>query len=472
MEAREIHLTSVEVETFTSTLKELRNSHGSIHLRRLITALKVNKRLQAKFTQHVEDFEMSVQERCSIFSGSIGICENAGCGNYTKWRRPQYMRFCCAKCWGPNAVANRKKTCRKKYGVAYVSQVPEITVKRSKAIRAAHAAKGTAAPRKGTFEYVAQKVRPNTGTEFYVYVLLDPRKPGNFQYGKWKFDYEPFYVGKGKGGRAFSHIRTFDIVKISNPHKKNKIRSIINEGLEPAVLIKRKDIDEAAAFELEARLIHAIGCGKLGPLVNLQRVKTGGLAGYKHTKETCNGLSKFSKQVWAGHTEEQRAARCLAISRAKGSMSAAEYSKEIKARFKTLSVSVPESTKFRMTHKVSHTCRCGHTWLATPNYVLANNGCSKCLRTGEAVELRNKRSVEAKAKRTLPMYLQHLKTMYHGAITVRHDPATFTMRAELVHTCNLGHAWTIRPRLFMRYQNGCPYCMTHTRRTSKSVLNI
>jgi hypothetical protein len=35
--------------------------------------------------------------------------------------------------------------------------------------------------------------------KYYVYAFLDKSKPGNFNYGDLKFDYEPFYIGKGTG---------------------------------------------------------------------------------------------------------------------------------------------------------------------------------------------------------------------------------------------------------------------------------
>ena len=42
---------------------------------------------------------------------------------------------------------------------------------------------------------------------FYVYALLDPRKPGAYEYEDICFLYEPFYIGKGSKNRCYDHFR-------------------------------------------------------------------------------------------------------------------------------------------------------------------------------------------------------------------------------------------------------------------------
>jgi hypothetical protein len=41
---------------------------------------------------------------------------------------------------------------------------------------------------------------------YFIYCFLDPRKPGDFIYDDLKFDYEPIYIGKGKGIRPKRHL--------------------------------------------------------------------------------------------------------------------------------------------------------------------------------------------------------------------------------------------------------------------------
>lgn len=68
---------------------------------------------------------------------------------------------------------------------------------------------------------------------FYVYVYLNPLKPREYKYGSYKFDYEPFYVGKGLGNRYKMHL--FECKRGENKHKDNTIKSILNSGLKPII---------------------------------------------------------------------------------------------------------------------------------------------------------------------------------------------------------------------------------------------
>lgn len=60
----------------------------------------------------------------------------------------------------------------------------------------------------------------------YVYIYLDPRKPGKFNYIGYNFEFEPFYVGKGTKSRIIRHLKEVD----RNPLKVNKISKIKKEG--------------------------------------------------------------------------------------------------------------------------------------------------------------------------------------------------------------------------------------------------
>jgi hypothetical protein len=242
-------------------------------------------------------------------------------------------------------------------------------------MRKAHAAKGRKAPRKGKFKYVPQKVRPNTGTAFYVYVLLDPRKEGAFSYGRWKFDHEPFYVGKGKGDRAFDHLRQFDLAKGPNPHKKNKIAAIVKAGLEPIVCLKKTDLNETQALEIEARLIHAIGFGKFGPLTNTG-CSIGGIAGYEHSDATKEKLSALSRKSWADLSNEQREVRSSSLK----PFDHIDYKLFLKTTFLgRIRVVFPKESRPRKSYKYEHRCVCGHVWVCSPTYMEFHQiGCSKC----------------------------------------------------------------------------------------------
>ncbi len=104
---------------------------------------------------------------------------------------------------------------------------------------------------------------------FYVYVLCDPRQSGEHVYGEIKLPCQPFYVGKGKGRRAWRHHCY--IGKHQNPHRDRIIQKLLAFESNPVVVIVQDALSEESAFSLEKETIRLIGRFNLGtgPLANL-----------------------------------------------------------------------------------------------------------------------------------------------------------------------------------------------------------
>lgn len=102
----------------------------------------------------------------------------------------------------------------------------------------------------------------------YVYALLDPRKSGPFVYGEFTFEFEPFYVGKGHGNRAWVHLKTHSLRR--DTHKVNKIKSIHREcEREVVVIMVAEHMNAYDAYQLEADVIDVVGKSRDGgPLTN------------------------------------------------------------------------------------------------------------------------------------------------------------------------------------------------------------
>jgi hypothetical protein len=107
--------------------------------------------------------------------------------------------------------------------------------------------------------------------DYYVYVYLDPRKTGNFVYGDYSFDCEPFYIGKGRKSRSRIHLLKVKGGKYSNLPKYHTIKDILDCGYEPVILKYMENMLESDAFKLEMNMIRDIGRKNmnLGPLRNL-----------------------------------------------------------------------------------------------------------------------------------------------------------------------------------------------------------
>lgn len=131
--------------------------------------------------------------------------------------------------------------------------------------------------------------------EHYVYVYLDPRRPGRWEYilpsgRKVCFPYRPFYVGKGKGDRSLAHLSG---AVTRSKHKKNKIAAIEAEGFKMREYIRYSSIYNVSDFMAQAYEIDLIaGIGRHdkgeGPLTNHTDGGDGvtGRTGWRHTNST------------------------------------------------------------------------------------------------------------------------------------------------------------------------------------------
>jgi len=108
---------------------------------------------------------------------------------------------------------------------------------------------------------------------FYIYAILDPRKKEKSIYYidnyKIEFEYEPFYIGKGKKWRLTQHFYNCSLKK--NTYKNNKILKIIEEGYQSIPVKLIENLNEQTAYNLEIKIISAIG------LLNLTNKSDGGL---------------------------------------------------------------------------------------------------------------------------------------------------------------------------------------------------
>lgn len=129
---------------------------------------------------------------------------------------------------------------------------------------------------------------------FYVYIYLNSLKPGDFIYQDLKFDYEPFYVGKGKNDRMCYH---FNKVKNKNKYKDNNkfrtINQILDNGQNPIIIKIKSNLTEDESLTLENLTIKKIGRldTNQGPLTNLNDGGHKPQDNYRHTNESKNKIS-------------------------------------------------------------------------------------------------------------------------------------------------------------------------------------
>ena len=194
---------------------------------------------------------------------------------------------------------------------------------------------------------------------FYVYVYLDPRKPGNYTYGDYHFDYEPFYVGKGSGNRFENHLNGNDV----NEHFDRTIKKIQRVcGCNP-IIVKYQDILlEQDSFDLEIKMIATIGRHDLkrGPLCNHTNggdglpflssdcIKKRALASAKTTVE--RGSLRGSNHPLYGKTHTDEVKQMLSINHV-------DVNGENNPRAKRWEIVSPLNMKYSICGNLKHFCK-------------------------------------------------------------------------------------------------------------------
>ena len=121
--------------------------------------------------------------------------------------------------------------------------------------------------------------------EYYIYIFLDQRCAGIWEFEELVFNYKPFYIGKGKKRRLNAHFCKSQLAK--NTPKNNLINKIKRELNELPIHNRiYEGLTEEEAFEIEKRIIIHFGRFNDGGL--LMNLTTGGdgHSGYHEPKIT------------------------------------------------------------------------------------------------------------------------------------------------------------------------------------------
>lgn len=148
-------------------------------------------------------------------------------------------------------------------------------------------------------------------SDCYVYLYLDPTKSGDFHYGSYYFQFEPFYVGKGRGNRCYQHLTEAKGKTTHNAFKCRKIAKIWHSEKTPVIIKLYEGLSPKQATGLEKELIGLIGRRDhhVGPLTNLTDGGEGGQTTTHWDDSARQKMSARSKLWWSLLTKEQRQRR-------------------------------------------------------------------------------------------------------------------------------------------------------------------
>jgi len=130
----------------------------------------------------------------------------------------------------------------------------------------------------------------NTTKNFYVYVFLNTLQPGVHRYGRSKFEYEPFYIGKGVNDRIDNQFRDKSV--------NDKSKEIEAKGGQVLRIKIYENLSELKALKKESILIKKIGqiINETGPLYNTELITD--FNKIRHNRKTRKEKDKKQKQKY------------------------------------------------------------------------------------------------------------------------------------------------------------------------------
>jgi len=119
-----------------------------------------------------------------------------------------------------------------------------------------------------------------TPVGFYVYFLINP------------ITNRIFYIGKGSGGRVYSHAKNA-IKNIGNPYNIKEIKSIIDAGENVKEFILENNLDEDVSLSIEKNLIFLLKNTGLSNISN----------GVVSSKDACRAKAKILLNEIIGYND-------------------------------------------------------------------------------------------------------------------------------------------------------------------------
>lgn len=132
--------------------------------------------------------------------------------------------------------------------------------------------------------------------DYYVYIYLNQLKHGYWCYNQHTFEYQPFYVGKGRNKRESIHL-TPSMLKRKSV-KNSTIKSIINEcGEQPLHYRLYSGLTSEEAIEIEKKIIKFFGRKDNGTGI-LSNSTNGGDGANNFSKETLKKVGGKKKKIY------------------------------------------------------------------------------------------------------------------------------------------------------------------------------